>query len=158
MPLLKKLIRYTELADRKYIDTFLHYNVPLAQAELLFSHILNTQFMWVARIEETPQRYDRFHQHVVGDFETLHEQVMADMYRLTDEADLSRVVQYVNNSGEVYRNSIGDMLMNIVHHSTYHRGQVATQFKRHGIMPPVTDYIILARGGELDGIDERMAG
>ena len=32
------------------------------------------------------------------------------------------------------------MLRHIVNHSTYHRGQVASKLKRHGVEPPLTDF------------------
>ena len=147
--MLEKLIRYTALSDRKYIDCFLQYNVPLAQAELVFSHILNTQHMWVSRICGNDPCYDRFHQHMVGDFEKLHLQNTKDLHDLVIGDNLDKMIEYQNTIGETHHNTVADILFNVVNHSTYHRGQIATQFKRHGITPPVTDYVVLVRDGEL---------
>ena len=37
------------------------------------------------------------------------------------------------------------MLFHFVNHSTYHRGQIASNLKEHGIEPLVTDYIFYKR-------------
>lgn len=146
---LKKFLAHSALADRKYLDSFLHYDVPLPQAELVFSHILNTQHLWISRINQVPQTYDRFHQHVVADFENLYQQNYQQIDDILASKNLEDYVSYTNMAGETYKNSIEDMLMNIASHSTYHRGQIATQFRRHGITPPVTDYVVLVRDSEL---------
>src|SRR6476646_569309 len=39
---------------------------------------------------------------------------------------LSEVVTYVNVRGETWSYPLGEMLVHLVNHSTYHRGQVAT--------------------------------
>ena len=146
--MLEKLLRFTELADRKYIDCFLQYHVPLPQAELIFSHILNTQHIWVSRICGNAPCFDRFHQHVVRDFEALHQRNTNDLRGFLS-LDPETVIEYISTDGGTHRNSIHDILLNVTNHSTYHRGQIATQFKRHGITPPSTDYVVLVRDGEV---------
>lgn len=147
--ILTKLIRYTEVADQKIISCFKEYDVPLPQAELLFSHILNAQHLWINRARVTKSLYDRFHLHSVNEFEALHKKNIAELKELVATADLEKEVQYDNMDHTTYANKVGDILFNVVNHSTYHRGQVVTQFKRHGITPPWTDYIVLLRNGEL---------
>ncbi|MCF8317339.1 MAG: hypothetical protein K9I02_01220 [Haliscomenobacter sp.] len=55
------------------------------------------------------------------------------------------IINYSNSKGQLFSNSIQDMLFHIINHSTYHRGQVATEFKRQGLEPLVTDYIFFKR-------------
>lgn len=40
---------------------------------------------------------------------------------------------------------IKDIMFHIVNHSTYHRAQIATELKDHGIEPLKTDYILYKR-------------
>lgn len=138
-----------EIADRKILACFKQYDVPLPQAELLFSHTLNAQHIWIARIKSIKSTYDRFHMHNVNEYEFLHNQNIRTFKELLDTVDLDQIVQYDNMEGDTYHNTISDMLFHVVNHSTYHRGQIVTQFKRHGITPPSTDYIVLVRDGEL---------
>ena len=138
-----------EIADQKILSCFKEYDVPLPQAELLFSHTLNAQHIWISRIKGIKSTYDRFHMHNVNEYEFLHRQNISSLKELLEHADLEQMIQYDNMDGETYTNKIGDIFLNVINHSTYHRGQIATQFKRHGITPPATDYIVLLRNGEL---------
>jgi uncharacterized damage-inducible protein DinB len=41
-----------------------------------------------------------------------------------------------------HRHTIGDMLIHIVNHSTYHRGQAATILRQLGAAAPETDFVV----------------
>ncbi|MCA1641972.1 MAG: DinB family protein [Acidobacteria bacterium] len=60
---------------------------------------------------------------------------------LTD-ADLERVVAYVNAKGEEWRYPLGRMMQHVVNHSTYHRGQVVTMLRQLGADAPSTDLLL----------------
>jgi uncharacterized damage-inducible protein DinB len=62
------------------------------------------------------------------------------------DADLERVVEYRTLAGKAYADPLGDLLRHVVNHSTYHRGQVATQLRQLGQAPPSTDLIVYLRG------------
>ncbi len=64
--------------------------------------------------------------------------------RLSD-ADLDRVVAYRNLSGEAHADRLSGLLRHVVNHSTYHRGQAATQMRQLGRTPPNTDLITYLR-------------
>ncbi|HYV42997.1 MAG TPA: DinB family protein [Thermoanaerobaculia bacterium] len=57
---------------------------------------------------------------------------------------------YVNVKGETWPYPLHEMLVHVVNHSTYHRGQVATMLRQLGKTPLSTDYLVL-----LDGVPER---
>ncbi len=61
------------------------------------------------------------------------------------DGDLERVVEYRRVSGEAYADRLADLVRHVVNHSTYHRGQVATQLRQIGVSPPSTDLIIHVR-------------
>lgn len=63
---------------------------------------------------------------------------------LTDD-DLERAVEYRTLSGQSYADPLGGLLRHVVNHSTYHRGQVATQLRQLGATPPSTDLIAYLR-------------
>ncbi|RXF69492.1 DinB family protein [Arcticibacter tournemirensis] len=147
--MLKELMKYTDLADKKMIGTFKKAGVPLPEAERLFSHILNSQYIWACRIRGEKTNVDRFDLLDVSEFDDIQQRNMGYFYQLLENADLSAAVSYSNSQGEAFTDAIEDILFHVVNHSTYHRAQVATQFRVHGIKPPVTDYIHLKRQGEL---------
>jgi uncharacterized damage-inducible protein DinB len=64
--------------------------------------------------------------------------------RLAD-ADLERIVEYRRLSGEPLADRLADLVRHAVNHSTYHRGQLATQLRQIGAHPPATDLILYVR-------------
>ncbi len=147
--MLKELIRYTEVADGKVIDAFLQAGKPLEEAERLFCHVLNAQHIWVNRIRGTKCDIGRFDRHQVKDFNIIHQRNIEDLYTVLAEGNLSAKVTYSTSTGDVFTDIVSDILFHVVNHSTYHRAQVATQFRINGINPPATDYIFLKRQGGL---------
>lgn len=77
------------------------------------------------------------------------EEIENENYRksleLLDSKDLTEEISYENSKGEQYRNSVQEILIHIVNHSTYHRGQIAVEFRQKGIEPVVSDYIFYKR-------------
>ena len=61
------------------------------------------------------------------------------------DGDLQRIVEYRRISGEAHADRLADLVRHAVNHSTYHRGQVATQLRQIGVSPPGTDLILYLR-------------
>ena len=62
-------------------------------------------------------------------------------------AGLSQQVSYLNSKGETWTNSVGDILTHVLLHSSYHRGQIATELRAAGLEPACTDFIHAVREG-----------
>jgi uncharacterized damage-inducible protein DinB len=60
---------------------------------------------------------------------------------LNDEA-LTRPVSYVNLQGESWSYPLGRMLLHVLNHQSYHRGQVATLLRQLGVRPPHVDFLV----------------
>jgi uncharacterized damage-inducible protein DinB len=142
--MIKELIKYTEVADLLYIDTFKKADVELKEAEAIFSHILNAQHIWIKRIKKEAQQFQRFDIHTVESFLKLHIENTSELNSIIP-SDLDQIVHYANSDRSEYENSVNDILIHLANHSTYHRAQVATQFRINNIQPPITDYIFLKR-------------
>jgi uncharacterized damage-inducible protein DinB len=63
------------------------------------------------------------------------------------QARMADVVSYVNVKGETWSYPLGEMLVHLVNHSTYHRGQVATMLRQLGKAPLSTDYLVFLDAG-----------
>ena len=72
-----------------------------------------------------------------------------------NEEDLLQLVEIRTRSGIDAVQPLGDTLIHVVNHSTYHRGQVATQLRQLGATPPTTDYFMycLGRSSEMPAVD-----
>ncbi len=67
------------------------------------------------------------------------------LLRSLNEESLARPVSYTLLSGAHGEQPLADLLMHIVNHSTYHRGQVATMLRQVGAVPPSTDLLLFKR-------------
>jgi uncharacterized damage-inducible protein DinB len=76
----------------------------------------------------------------------LHERWKAYLASLTEE-ELSRSLTYQNSKGESWTNVKRDIVMHVVMHSAYHRGQSATDMRSAGFTPAYTDFIHGVRQG-----------
>jgi uncharacterized damage-inducible protein DinB len=65
----------------------------------------------------------------------------AELVAGLSDADLGRVVAYVNAKGEEWRYPLGRMMQHVANHSTYHRGQVVTMLRQLGAAAPSTDLL-----------------
>jgi uncharacterized damage-inducible protein DinB len=63
---------------------------------------------------------------------------------LTDE-DLERPLAYRTLDGTAHTTRLLDLLLHVVNHSTYHRGQLTTLLRQAGGAPPATDYVVYTR-------------
>ena len=59
--------------------------------------------------------------------------------------ELDTVISYIDPQGNPYKNSVRDILFHIINHGTYHRGQIAMDFRQAGLKPLETDYVIWKR-------------
>ena len=62
---------------------------------------------------------------------------------LTDD-DLARPIRYTLLDGSGGTLALRTLILHTAHHSTYHRGQIATLLRRLGAAPPATDLLLFA--------------
>lgn len=110
---------------------------PLRQ----FSHILNAQRIWNNRIQPGPQGFGIWDVHPSEALITIENANHEHTLQILGQYPLNETVDYLNTRGELFTNSVRDMLFHVVNHSTYHRAQIATDLKQQGIEPLTTDYI-----------------
>ena len=69
-----------------------------------------------------------------------------DWIRASQEHQLQHVFQYQNLKGEQFKQPTYEMLLHLLNHNTYHRGQLVTILRQLGIEKiPQTDFIIWSR-------------
>ena len=62
-----------------------------------------------------------------------------------DETELQRLISYTNSLGDKYDSMVHDILTHAVVHASYHRAQVATRLRDHGLEPVNSDFITYCR-------------
>lgn len=144
--LFKDFLEYNHYANQLFIRNFLEDGFQEEKGIRLFSHIINAHHIWLARIHEETPMFDVWEIHVMNSFAKVNEENYLQSLSILDaEKDLSRIIRYTNTKGEAYQNSIQEILLHIVNHSTHHRGQIATLIRESGMKPPVSDYIFYKR-------------
>ena len=115
------------------------------------AHIYAAEWIWLERWEGRSPRGLPAAQEVPT-VEALRQKWKAVEERQTafveglSETRMAEVVTYVNVKGETWSYPLGETLVHLVNHSTYHRGQVATMLRQLGKAPLATDYLVFLDG------------
>ena len=140
----KELLEYSNFYNLKIIrkmnDGDLHFMVP-ERAISLLSHTLNAQKIWNDRIQGKTDTVQVWKDYNIEELESVENKNFQETLEILENEDLERIVQYKNSKGESYQNSVKDIIFHIINHSTYHRGQIATEFRKQKIDPIVSDFV-----------------
>ena len=147
--MLEESIHYTKIADSKLIAIFKQHKEISPKAIVLFNHVLNAQHIWASRILGSSPKYQVWQAYGVDLFEQISNENFELLIQIFKTIPLDKEIIYINSIGDQYKSLAKDILFHVVNHSTYHRAQIVSMFKLHGITSPVTDYIILKRDHQL---------
>ena len=59
--------------------------------------------------------------------------------------DFNRLLKYNNYVGDYFESNVEQIMIHLVNHGSYHRGQVAMLLRQKGFEPVNTDYITYDR-------------
>jgi len=142
----KDLFEYNAQVNQKLSEAFIEQPTLVSgRAHQLFSHVLNAHHIWNCRIMAKPEMYTVWEIQPVEKFHPISSQNNVDTINILDHLDINAIVSYQNSTGERFQNTVGEVLFHVINHSTYHRGQIAIDFKENGISPLITDYIFWKR-------------
>lgn len=133
-----------ELLDEEIASSF-----PSLRLTLL--HIWDAQYIWYERLQGTSpavfpsKQYDGLAQDVFDGLLRSSEKLAQLLLGFPDEFFEGTVV-YKTTAGKEHTNLATEMLLQVLQHSTYHRGQIVTMARGLGLTdPPGTDYIAYVR-------------
>ncbi|MDQ3291251.1 MAG: damage-inducible protein DinB [Bacteroidota bacterium] len=148
---LQKLAAYTSWANQRLLETLekLRNQIPPTSLHL-FSHILNAEIIWLARIQHLESPVNVFDDHSIAECRRLQESTFECFIGLADSStdELENLITYKNTKGETFTTSMEDILMQVFNHGTYHRAQIARDLRQNGLEPINTDYITFVRETE----------
>lgn len=104
-------------------------------------HALNAHVIWNSRINKSLIDINPWCSRELDELSQLNKACHDASIRILRESSLDDSVEYVTQSGKVFNHKVKELLFQIINHSTYHRGQIATGFRQSGIDPLLTDYI-----------------
>jgi uncharacterized damage-inducible protein DinB len=123
---------------------------PSSRAVAVLAHLIGAGRVWLDRLEGRASKTEVWPALTLEQSESEFRWLNAGWTAYVDRlkpADLSRKITYVNSKGERWESAIGDVLMHVALHGTYHRGQIAILVRQSGNSPAYTDFIEATRRG-----------
>ncbi len=146
---LAKLLDHLEWADRRVLDSLRAMTHPDQRAIDLYAHVLGAEHVWLSRMMVREAK-EKVWPDITLDRATVLASENASGLRTLLESlspdELQRKVAYQNTAGVAFESSLEDMLLQVMLHGSYHRGQVAMIVRGAGSEPSPTDYIAFIRG------------
>ncbi len=150
--MLKSLFDYDYWANRAALESL---NTvpggcrPGEGALRIFGHIVGAQQLWLARFNNpNPPNAQPWPAATIDDcrsaVDALHERWTVLLDSLMPEK-LADDLTYRNTKGVEFKTWIEGILMHLIVHSAYHRGQVAASVRAAGGQPAATDYVVYLR-------------
>ena len=113
----------------------------------LFSHLINCQYKWMARILLDPKADEMSWWDPVYTFDELEQEwtqsvePWIDYLTARTEEELSAELTFIGFDGGRYAVSLQDIALQLNYHSIHHRAQIQTLIRQQGILPDTLDYI-----------------
>jgi uncharacterized damage-inducible protein DinB len=143
----RKLYRYNEWANRRVLGAIERQNVTTAKILSIFSHQLSANFLWLHRIRGlAPPDVELWKTYSIERLRTMVDEGSKQWLEFIESTDdFNRVLKYKNYVGDYYENNVEHIMMHLVNHGSYHRGQVALLLRQNGFEPINTDFITYDR-------------
>jgi uncharacterized damage-inducible protein DinB len=142
----KELFEYTHHCNIALINAFHDHSGKLPEKPVqLLNHILSVHHIWNSRIITAHSQFRPWDIHSPNTYTDIDNDNFDSSVRIIDSFDLDTSIRYANFKGQPFENTVRDILFQIINHSTYHRGQIAMEFRNSNIEPLLTEYIFYKR-------------
>lgn len=125
---LRRLFEWNARANRATFDSLAATGGPVGSALEVMAHLLAAESVWLDRLAGRADRVPVCPEWDVATCRSELEHVIEAWSRLVPPlgpGGLSRRVEYVNSNGERRTDPVEDILLHVIAHSAYHRGQIA---------------------------------
>jgi uncharacterized damage-inducible protein DinB len=142
------LFKYNDWATRQTAESIMNLKKKNRKSEELLSHIISAQKIWLNRILSKDIVIDPWQMLTQKELVPQSTPVTADWINLLEgikEKDFERRIEYTNSKGKKFVNTLKDIIVHVINHSTYHRAQIALLIRQSGGEPAKTDYIVYQR-------------
>lgn len=144
---LHRLLDHLEWADRRALGAA--RRADDRRAIRLLAHLLASERVWLRRIESGGSSGLEIWPDLSPEecAELLDDNLrrFRGLLRPLSEEELDEEVGYRNSEGREYETPLGDILLHVFLHGTYHRGQIAMRVRDGGGEPVNTDFISFVR-------------
>lgn len=145
----RQLFKYDHWANQESLRSLASLSMTNERPLKIAGHIFGAQRVWLGRLEApggapaAPWPLMTVEETFAA-FSELYERWNSFLNSLTPER-LDEDLVHRNTKGAEFRVPIRDILMQLVLHGAYHRGQIAAEIRGAGGSPSTTDYIVYVR-------------
>jgi uncharacterized damage-inducible protein DinB len=138
--------RFNDSTNRKLLAKIKMLN-NREESIRLFSHLINCQYKWMARITQDPNAKAMSWWDPVYEFDILEKEWIKSLdlwikyITPKTEEELSAETTFVGFDGEIWAATPKDIALQLNYHSIHHRAQIQTIIRQQGIEPDFVDYI-----------------
>jgi len=150
IPYFQRLFTYDDWANREVLASLQALPAAPPRSLKFLAHIFSAERLWLERLLVQTQTYPvwpNFSMEQCGleivELPGLWKNYLGSL----KEDGLTRDLTYKNSKGESWTSQKQDILMHVIMHSAYHRGQIAADIRAAGFTPPYTDFIHGVRQG-----------
>ena len=141
---LARLLRYDIWANREALDSLPEKDTPPRSLRWM-NHIVAAELLWLSRMSRKPALLPVWPDLSLEDCANRLDRLSGELLESLNYEPLSQPVTYTNSKGEPWTSTVEDILVHLVIHSAYHRGQIASDLRAAGHEPVYTDYIHAVR-------------
>ena len=145
---LKKQIEYEYWANLELHHLIASANPIPERVPFLYSHILNSSSMWLSRLNGAELKVTLFQERTMEENKLLLEENNTSWINYLNNAnddELNRIVTFIFPlDGTKKKIKVMDAITHILHHSSYHRGQMIAQLKHSVPALPLLAYLIFS--------------
>lgn len=146
---LHRLYAHMAWADRQILSVLNANDPRMDESIVLFGHVVAAEAIWLSRILERDSNglapWTQLPLPKAAELAAANSAGYMEL--LAGAPETERIVAYRTTKGDTMASPLGDILLHVSLHGTYHRGQIATRLRRHGIPVPPTDFIVFSRLG-----------
>jgi uncharacterized damage-inducible protein DinB len=145
-----RLFAYNHWANIEVLKSLKATETAPYKALALLAHVIAAEQLWLDRLQNGDAKIAVWPELTVGQCETQLGELNSTWTDYLDglkQNSLTDTVSYTNTKGEFFTDTVSDVLMHVVMHGAYHRGQIALSLRQSGHTPPYTDFIHAVRSG-----------
>lgn len=145
----QRLFAYDYWANRRALESLSTISDSDERPRKIMGHIMGAQRVWLGRFDASRiSPAEPWPTLTIAELdaaiEHLHKQWSDLLGSLTPERLVENLV-YRNAKGVEFQTPVEEVLLHLVMHAAYHRGQMATAVRDAGGKPAPTDYVVYVR-------------
>ncbi|ALS22338.1 MULTISPECIES: DinB family protein [Paenibacillus] len=112
------------------------------------AHLADVDGLWLSRLRQIPYPMERSEQPSIEELKQRFDRLRADYSLFLQRVSAGDRITYSNSKGEVFSNSILEVVQHLSNHGTYHLGNIASMMRHWSVSGASTDFIYYLRLAE----------